>query len=407
MSARTIESIRVDALIPYARNPRTHSEEQVAQIAASIREFGWTNPVLIDEQSSVIAGHGRLSAARKLGLAEVPAIRLSGLTEAQKRALVIADNKLAMNAGWDEELLRLELEELQSLGFDLDLTGFSSLELGKLGATGEDVTEDEIPEPPENPITEKGDLWILGDHRLICGDSTDSGTIALACEGRMAKLLHTDPPYGVSYVSTKNGIPRSGFRNATAEWGEIENDDLQGEKLQAFLESVFRACLPNLDRPAFYLWHAQIGGQQDPTAAAMASIGALIHRVIIWVKPGFVLTRSGQYHWAHEPCFYGWLKGQPPEWLGDKSQRSVWGVSRDGTKKHPTQKPVELFAVPLRNHLRRGDLCLDPFVGSGSQVIAAEQLERRCAAIEFEPRYCDVVVQRWEALTGGSADRRR
>ncbi len=311
-----IESIPTASLIPYARNPRTHSPEQIAQIAASIREFGWTNPLLIDEQQTVIAGHGRLAAARKLGLAEVPAIRLAGLTDAQKKALVIADNKLALSAGWDEELLRLELEELQSLGFYVDLTGFSSLEIGKLGVEAGDVTEDEIPEPPENPVTQRGDVWLLGDHRLVCGDSTDPAKIALACEGRKARLLHSDPPYGVSYTEVKDGIPRSGFRHAQAQWGDIENDDLQGEKLQAFLESVFRACLPNLDRPGLYFWHAQIGGQQDPTAAAMASIGALIHRVIIWATPGFVLTRSGQYHWAHEPWFYGWLKGRPPEWLG-------------------------------------------------------------------------------------------
>jgi len=269
-----------------------------------------------------------------------------------------------------------------------------------------DVVEDEIPEPPENPTTQRGDVWLLGDQRLVCGDSTDPATIALACEGRTAKLLHSDPPFGVNYVATKNGIPRSGFRKASEQWGDIVNDDLQGEKLQAFLESVFRACLPNLDRAAWYMWHAQIGGQQDPTAAAMATLGVLIHRVVIWKKPGFVLTRSGMYHWSHEPCFFGWVKGQQPAWLGDKSQRSVWEVGRDGTKNHPTQKPVELFAIPIRNHLHRGELTLEPFAGSGSQVIAAEQLERRCAAVEYEPRYCDVVVQRWEALTGRSAERR-
>ena len=401
-----IEQATPASLIPYARNARTHSEEQIAQVAASIREFGFVNPILIDEESTVIAGHCRLAAARKLGLAEVPTIRLTGLTAPQRKALALADNKLAMNAGWDEELLRLELEELQGLGFDLDLTGFSALDLGKLGVEAGDVVEDDIPEPPETPTTQRGDVWLLGDQRLVCGDSTDPATIALACEGRPARLLHTDPPYGVSYVATKDGIPRSGFRNAQAEWGDIANDDLQGEKLQAFLENVLRACLPHLERPALYLWHAQIGGQQDPTAAALASIGALIHRVLIWAKPGFVLTRSGQYHWAHEPCFYGWLKGQPPAWLGDKSQRSVWEVGRDGTKNHPTQKPVELFAIPIRNHLHRGELTLEPFAGSGSQVMAAEQLERRCAAVEYEPRYCDVVVQRWEALTGRSAERR-
>jgi site-specific DNA-methyltransferase (adenine-specific) len=255
-------------------------------------------------------------------------------------------------------------------------------------------------------VTQPGDVWLLGNQRLVCGDSTDPAVIALACEGRKARLLHTDPPYGVSYVATKNGIPRSGFRNASAEYGDIANDDLQGEKLQAFLESVFHACLPNLDHPAIYLWHAQIGGQQDPTAAAMASIDALIHRVIIWAKPGFVLTRSGMYHWAHEPCFYGWIRGQQPTWLGDKSQRTIWEIGRDGVQPHPTAKPVELFAIPMRNHLHRGELALEPFAGSGSQVIAAEQLERRCAAIEFEPRYCDVIVARWETLTGRKAERR-
>ena len=230
MNTLTIEQTPVEALVPYARNPRTHTDAQIAQIAASIREFGWTNPVLVDEANGLIAGHGRLLAARKLGLAEVPTIRLCGLTEAQKKALVIADNRLAETSGWDEELLRLELEELESLGFDLDLTGFSSLEIGSLGAADGETEGDEIPEPPENPTTQRGDVWLLGDHRLVCGDSTDPATVALACEGRRAGLLHTDPPYGVSYTATKDGIPRSGFRNAQAQWGDIANDDLTGAK---------------------------------------------------------------------------------------------------------------------------------------------------------------------------------
>jgi DNA modification methylase len=400
-----IEYRDIEALIPYARNARTHSDAQVAQIAASIREFGFVNPILVDGENGIVAGHGRVMAARKLGMPTVPVIELAHLTTAQRRSYIIADNKLALNAGWDEDLLRVELADLKIDGFDLELTGFSDLELSALNPEPEFVPqddEDSVPEPPEVPVSKRGDVWLLGGHRLMCGDSTDAGEVEKLMAGHRCILMQTDPPYGVSHVKTKDGIPRSGFSDMATRWEHIKNDDLENEKLQAFLEEVFRnavafALFPNA---AWYLWHAHLTQGFFAAAAAAAAADLLLHRQIIWVKPSMVLTRSGMYHWRHELCFYGWVRGNQPPWYGNKSQTSIWELGRDQNMIHPTQKPVAIWETPIANHTKPGEAMYEPFCGSGSQIIAAEKHGRICYAMELSERYVDAAVLRWQDYTG-------
>ena len=395
-----IETIAVDLLIPYARNSRTHSDEQVAQIAASIREFGFTNPVLIDGQDGIIAGHGRVLGARKLGMSDVPCIRLAHLSEAQKRAYVIADNKLALNAGWDEKMLALELQDLQGMDFDLSLTGFLGNEidelLAELDATPEGETDaDETPPVQAEAITKPGDVWLLGKHRIMCGDSTVAADVALLMNGQKAALMQTDPPYGIAYVANAKS------KGQSVSHADIENDDLDGEKLQAFLEAQIRAALPSLNENcAFYLWHPML--TQGTFFAAAAAADILIHRQIIWEKPSMVFGR-GDYHWQHELCFYGWRRGNRPPFYGPRNQTTLWAVGRETSKDHPTAKPVDLWNPPIENHTKPGEIMFEPFSGSGSQIIAAEQTGRRCYAMELSPQYVDVAVRRWQNFTGKQA----
>lgn len=394
-----VEVLPVEKLIPYARNARTHSDEQVAQIAASIREFGFCNPVLVDAEDGIIAGHGRVLAARKLGMGEVPCIRLGHLTETQKRAYVLADNKLALNAGWDEEMLRFELGDLQADGFDLDLAGFSAEELDELFADANqaegETDPDAVPEVRTETVSKLGDVWLLGKHRLMCGDSTDAGSVALLMNGEKAAIMQTDPPYGVDYVATKGAQDR---------WESIKNDELKDSQLQSFLEAVFKnaADMSLAKDAAWYLWHAHLT-QGFFAAAAAAAADVLLHRQIIWVKPSLNLTRSGMYHWKHEPCFYGWVRGHQPPWYGPKNQTSVWEVGRDTGTVHPTQKPVDIWAPGLQNHTKPGQIAYEPFSGSGSQIIAAERAGRRCYAMELAEPYVDVAVRRWQEYTGKKA----
>ena len=393
-----IEQVKLDALIPYARNSRTHSEAQVAQIAASIKEFGFTNPVLIDETGSIIAGHGRVMAARKLAIADIPSIRLTHLTDAQKKAYVIADNKLALNAGWDDEMLAVELTDLKDMDFNLDLTGFSAEEIDTLltptiieGLTDEDA----VPELPPEPVTKLGDVWILGKHRVMCGDSTSIDAVEKLMDGQKAALMQTDPPYGIAYV--KNAKSKGQGKQHV----DIENDDLDGEKLQEFLEEVIRSALPSLnDDAAYYLWHPML--TQGTFFAAAAAADILIHRQIIWCKPSLVFGR-GDYHWQHELCFYGWRRGNKPPFYGPRNQTTLWKIGRETNKSHPTAKPVELWNAPIENHTKPGMVLYEPFSGSGSQIIAAEKLGRKCYAMELSPQYVDLTVQRWQEFTGQTA----
>ena len=411
-----IETLALDALIPYARNSRTHSDEQIAQVAASIREFGFTNPVLIDADGGIIAGHGRVMAARKLGLAEVPCVRLAHLTEAQRRAYVIADNKLAMNAGWDDEMLALELRDLQGMDFDLSLTGFESDDiaalLAGLDATPEGETEaDAVPEVQAEAVTKPGDVWVLGNHRIMCGDSTDAGSVALLMNGEKAQLMQTDPPYGVALNLRNNHEASNAAKGISAKYREfkpIENDDLDGEKLQEFLEAMIRAALPSLTpNCAFYLWHPMLTQGTFFAAAAAAAADILIHRQIIWCKPHFIFGR-GDYHWQHELCFYGWVRGNRPPFYGPRNQSTLLMLDEGGGKirkeqDHPTEKPVKLWDAPIQNHTKAGEVMYEPFSGSGSQIIAAEQTGRRCYAMELSPQYVDVAVRRWQQFTGKTA----
>jgi site-specific DNA-methyltransferase (adenine-specific) len=377
------------------RNPRRLTDEQRAQLTESIQKFNLVEIPVIDRDNTIIAGHQRVSILIALGRQdETIEVRMPSrkLTDAERREYNIRSNK---NTGeWDTDILREDFSALELQSF-----GFSMPELKDLRIEVEpDVKQDEIPKPPRKVRTKVGDLYELGNHRLLCGDSRNAEHVKRLMNGKTAKLFATDPPYGVNYSRTKDGIPGSGFANQMAKWGDIQADKLKDLELQKFLEECFRVWLPYLERAAWYLWHAY--QTQGFFAAAAAAADVIVHRQIIWAKPGFVLTRSGMYHWAHELCFFGWVRGNPPAWYGDKSQKTVWNFDRDRSAKiHPTQKPVELFAIPIKNHTKEGDIVAEPFAGSGSQLIAAEQLNRCCYAMEIEPKYCDVIVQRWVNFT--------
>jgi len=403
----TIEHLALDRLIPYARNSRTHSPEQIGQVAASIREFGFTNPVLIDVAGGIIAGHGRVLAARQLGLAEVPCIRLAHLTEAQKRAYVIADNKLALNAGWDHELLALEFKDLAALDYDLDLTGFGEDEIGKLlaelDATPEGQADaDEVPEPLPEAISQPGDIWLLGRHRLMCGDSTKSETLAALLDGQHADMVFTDPPYGVAYEDTNAG--KASKASKARKKSHIANDALSDDAQAAFWLAAFRAIAAYIKAGApYYLCSPQGGRMMMMMMMMMHEAGLPQRHEIIWRKNVFVLGRA-DYHYQHEPILYGWKEGAGHAWYGGRDQTSVWDVAKpQKSELHPTMKPVELVEKAVGNSSKAGDLILDAFGGSGSTVIACERLGRFGRLAELDPHYCDVIVRRWQQYTGKRA----
>ena len=409
--ADKVERRSVSSLVGYAQNPRLHSEAQVTQIARSVSEFGWTMPCLIDEDGILIAGHGRVLAARQLGLRDVPVMVARGWTDEQRRAYRIADNQLTLASSWNEELLASELGELKLVDYDLSLTGFDANQLVSFLASGEpNPAAEEAPELLPEPVSRRGDLGVLGEHRLLCGDATVAKDVARVCGNDKCALMNTDPPYGVNYGDIANSRSRAasvrkggnGKNYSTHRDKEIENDDLDGAELQTFLEKAIRSSLPHLiDNPAFYLWHPMLT-QGTFFAAAAAAADILIHRQIIWVKPSLIMGR-GDYHWRHELCFYGWIKGKRCEWFSGRDQDTVWQIGRENDNIHPTQKPVELFRRPILNHTRAGDAVYEPFSGSGTQIIAAEITERRCLSIELDPRYTDVAVRRFEQFTGKKA----
>ena len=396
-----IETLKTADLIPYARNSRSHSEAQVAQIAGSIREFGFTNPVLIDADNGIIAGHGRVMAAGKLGLDKVPCIRLGHLTDTQKRAYIIADNKLALNAGWDEELLALELGELADLDFDMDLIGFTEDELaGLMAETTEGETDpDEVPEPPVDPVTVLGDVWVMGKHRIACGDCTDQGTVDKALNGVQPHLMVTDPPYGVEYDAswrTDAGINKKHQKVAT---GKVLNDD----------RADWRDAWALFPGDVAYVWHA---GVYSPTVAdSLFSCEFEARALIVWAKPSLVMGR-GHYHHKHEPCWYMVRKGGTGHWSGDRKQSTLWDIANmhasqgntdDGKTSHSTQKPVECMKRPIENNSSPGQAVYEPFSGSGTTIIAGEMTGRCIHAIELNPAYVDVAVTRWQDFTGKQA----
>lgn len=384
---------RVGDLTPYARNARTHSDEQVAQIAASIKEFGWTNPILVDGKKGLIAGHGRLAAARKLGMEEVPVIELTHLSETQKKALILADNKLALNAGWDAELLNLELEELELEGVDLNLVGFGEEERDALRpeVVNEGLTdEDAVPETPEEPITKPGDIWILGKHRLMCGDSTSMDHLATLTAGALVDMWLTDPPYNVAY------------EGGTKEKLTIKNDSMADEQFRQFLRDSYIAA-DSVMKPGavFYIWYADLEAYNFRGAARDA--GWTVRQCLVWKKSSLVMGRQ-DYHWRHEPCLYGWKDGAGHLWAADRKQSTILEFdkpSRNG--EHPTMKPVALFEYQMLNNTKGGDIVLDSFGGSGTTLIAAEKNGRIAYLMELDPKYCDVIVKRWEEFTGQKA----
>ncbi|TPQ51011.1 DNA methylase [Prosthecomicrobium hirschii] len=409
----------VGSLIPYARNARTHSDDQIAQIAASIREFGWTNPILIDDDGGIIAGHGRLLAARQLGMAEVPTITLAGLSETQKRALVIADNKLALNAGWDDELLAVELQALIDQGYEAAITGFSEAEIDQLiaAATATETghtDEDAVPEAPKQPVTRRGDLWLLGSHRLLCGDSTDATDVTRVMAGERAALFATDPPYLVDYDGTnhptKKGATAKAKKIANKDWSEeyIEqkhwDDSSQGPQFyEAFMATAIEHAIA--EDAAWYCWHAS--RRQAMLEACWDKFEVLHHQQIIWAKSRPVLTRSVLL-WAHEPCLFGWRKGNKSRINREGFENwptTVWSIpsSEIETREHPTSKPVRIFTLPMELHTAPGEVCYEPFSGSGSQLIAGEKTGRRVYGLELSETFCDVIVSRWQAFTGKTA----
>lgn len=387
------KKVLVSDLIPYVRNSRTHSDEQVAQIAASIREFGFTNPVLIDESNGVIAGHGRLLAARKLKLDEVPCIVLKGLSDAQRRAYVIADNQLALNAGWDLDALKIEIDHLKSVDFDVDLLGFDSdflMSLDPIEETEGLTDEDECGEPPEDPVSVLGDVWILGKHRLLCGDSTSIDALSVLCNGREVDMWLTDPPYNVAYVGkTKDALT-------------IKNDSMVDNDFRQFLRDCYVAADTVMKSGAvFYIWHADSEGYNFRGAASDA--GWKVRQCLIWKKSTMVMGRQ-DYHWKHEPCLYGWKDGAGHLWAADRKQTTILEFDKPNRNgEHPTMKPVALFEYQMLNNTKGGDIVLDSFGGSGTTLIAAEKNGRVAYLMELDPKYCDVIIKRWQDFTGKEA----
>ena len=383
---------KVSALVPYARNSRTHSPEQIDQIAASIKEWGFTTPILVDTDGQIIAGHGRLLAAQKLGLDEVPTMTAEGWTDAQKKAYVIADNKLALNAGWDNAMLAVEMQELGDMGFDLDLTGFGKDEIGALfpNETTGLTDEDAVPEVPVVPVTVEGDVWLLGRHRLMCGDSTSIDHLERLCDGQLVDMWLTDPPYNVAY------------EGGTKEKLTIKNDSMGNDAFRQFLRDAYSAADAVMKKGAvFYIWHADSEGYNFRGAAA--DIGWAIRQCLIWKKSSLVMGRQ-DYHWQHEPCLYGWKEGASHLWASDRKQTTILEFSKPSRNgEHPTMKPVELFEYQMLNNTKGSDLVLDSFAGSGTTAIACEKHGRNARLMELDPKYCDVIIKRWQDFTGQEA----
>lgn len=389
MSKTTTEMQLVDInkLIPYVNNARTHNAQQINKLRSSLREFGFINPVIIDRNFNVIAGHGRIMAAKEEGINEVPCVFVDYLTETQKKAYILADNRMAMDAGWDEELLKVEIEALQAEDFDLCLTGFDESELAGFFDTADDAKDDDFDvdtELEKPPVTKSGDLWLLGNHRLLCGDSTKEESYALLMNGKKANLVVTDPPYNVNYQGTA---------------GKIKNDNLENEKFYQFLFDAF-TCMEKAmaDDASIYVFHADTEGLNF--RKAFADAGFYLSGTCIWKKQSLVLGRS-PYQWQHEPCLFGWKKNGKHQWYSDRKQTTIWEF--DKPKKngdHPTMKPVPLLAYPIKNSSMSNCIVLDPFGGSGSTLIACEQTNRICHTIELDEKYCDVIVKRYIEQVG-------
>jgi DNA modification methylase len=396
VAALKSEPIPVAALLGMAApyNPRRIDPAQLAALGRSLRTFGAVEPVVANRRSGrIVGGHQRVKAAEAEGIETLPVVWVD-LDETGEKQLNLALNRIS--GEWDEPALAALLQELGST--ELDLTGFGSAEVDELIARmnreARQADPDEVPEPPKVAVTKPGDLYVLGKHRLLCGDSTKAADVARVMAGEKAALMNTDPPYGIAYVANAKS------KQQARDFGDIANDELDGAKLQTFLENTIRTAVPHLTETcAFYLWHPML---TQGTFFAAAAADILIHRQIIWEKPSLVFGR-GDYHWRHELCFYGWRRGHRPPFYGERNQTTIWAAGREKDGNHPTQKPVLLFAVPLENHTKAGEIAFEPFAGSGSQIIAAEQTGRRCFGLEIDPIYCDVICARWEKFTGEKA----
>ena len=397
--ADKIEPWPTTRLIPYARNARTHSPEQVAQIAASIAEFGFTNPILAGSDGVIVAGHGRLAAAQKLGLATVPVVVLDHLTPTQRRALIIADNRIAENAGWDEALLRIEMADLQDADFDLSLTGFDADALAELMAgdepQGEGQTDDDaVPDVADTPVSQPGDVWLLGGHRLLCGDSTVAESYDRVLDGEPVDMVFTDPPYNVNYANSAKDKMRGKDR-------AILNDNLG----DGFYDFLLAALTPTIAHCRGGIYVAMSSSELDVLQSAFRAAGGKWSTFIIWAKNTFTLGRA-DYQRQYEPILYGWPEGAQRHWCGDRDQGDVWNIKKPQKNDlHPTMKPVELVERAIRNSSRPGNVVLDPFGGSGTTLIAAEKSGRLARLIELDPKYADVIVRRWQDWTGKQATR--
>jgi DNA modification methylase len=432
--ANAIEIWPVERLKPYANNARTHSEAQIEKIAASILEFGFTNPILVDENDGIIAGHGRLMAAMKLKMADVPIILLTHMSDAQRRAYILADNRLALDAGWDDAMLARELAALQADGFDLELTGFNDDEIDALLAEGDDgdaggeTDEDAVPEAPYFPTSVPGDVWILGQHRVMCGDSTNIEAAERLMDGLAADCMWTDPPYNVAYEGAA---------------GKIQNDDMEDGEFRQFLVDAFTTAFAVMRAGApAYIAHADTEGLNF--RAAFQASGFKLSSCLIWRKNSLVLGRS-DYQWQHEPILYGWKEGAAHIWFGERNKTTIlemddspftqvgdneWQITLGETTmivrgenltvepvrgtvffeekparngEHPTMKPVALIERMLENSTKRGAVVLDLFGSSGSTLIAAHKLGRRARLMELDPKFVDVIVRRWQDFTGKKA----
>lgn len=377
-----MELVPIEKLVPYVNNARTHNASQIVKLRSSLREFGFINPVIIDRDYNIIAGHGRVMAAREEKIDKVPCVFVDYLTEAQKKAYILADNRMAMDAGWDEQLLKVEIESLQAENFDVSLTGFDEKELSDLFDSEKDAKDDNFDvdkELPKPTVTRAGDVWLLGAHKLICGDSTKEETYKTLMEEQKANLVVTDPPYNVNYHGSA---------------GKIKNNNLKNDQFYRFLLAAF-ACMEKAmaDDASIYVFHADTEGLNF--RKAFADAGFYLSGTCIWKKQSLVLGRS-PYQWQHEQCLFGWKKNGRHQWYSDRKQTTIWEF--DKPKKngdHPTMKPVPLIAYPIRNSSMTNCIVLDPFGGSGSTLIACEQTGRICRTIELDEKYCDVIVKRY------------
>ena len=384
--------VSISKLVPYVNNARTHSPEQINKLRASLREFGFINPVIIDREFGIIAGHGRVMAAREEGIAEVPCVFVDHLTEAQKKAYILADNRMAMDAGWDEELLRVEIEALQGADFDVGLTGFDDKEIADLFKTDSGKVEDDdfdlTAALEKASFVEEGDVWVVGKHRLICGDATNPDHVAKLMDGKRANLILTDPPYGVSFKS-KSGLT-------------IKNDSMKNEEFYEFLKSAFVNMAAHLQPGgSAYVFHADTEGLNF--RQAFIDAGFHLAGCCIWVKDSLVLGRS-DYQWQHEPVLYGFLKNGKHTWYSDRKQTTIWNFKKPKrNENHPTSKPLDLLSYPLGNSSQENAIVVDTFGGSGSTLMACEAMNRICYTMELDPKYASVILRRYVEDTGDAA----